>query len=39
MKELNRILMYEAVKQWNGRDVTELMSKYGMLKRMSKGGL
>ena len=36
MKEINIILMSEAVKQWNGRDVTELMSKYGTLKRLSK---
>lgn len=36
MKELNIILMQEAVRQWNGHDVTQLMAKYGTLKSMSR---
>lgn len=36
-KVLNIILMNEAVKSWDGSDVTELMSQYGKLKRFSQG--
>lgn len=33
---INIILMQEAVRTWDGRDVTELMSRYGLLKRLGK---